>query len=262
MWIPAPVKRVLKPLLREYPHPLLDREEELGPRDRQLEAAYERAIEGFFLQTDESFVRARYREACRERRVVEALAGERLDARPTLDVGSGNGAFELAMGVRGRVAIGVEPLWNPPFLRVARETGMPVRRVVADASRLPFRDGTFGAVTCFDALEHFRDAAAIGSEAVRVASPDGLIFVTTPSRLRYLFRRDPHYGIRGLVLLPSKWQQRLVRRRGFGELYHTERIYGSVPSIARLFPGARVHAVVSRWKVMRRWLWDFVVLEK
>lgn len=59
----------------------------------------------------------------------------------------------------------------------------------ADATRLPFRDGVFDAVTFFDVLEHIPDDGAALREATRVLVPGGVILVTAPNE-RWRF---PYY---------------------------------------------------------------------
>lgn len=256
-------RKLLKRYLREVPHPILDQRVELSEKDAESATAYAVGIEGGFLENDEAYVRARFQEACRERQVVEQVT-RKLSRPPArvLDVGAGSGAFELAMASRGTFIVGVESLWSPTVIRTFRGTGLPLRRVVANAECLPFRDGSFDVVTSYEALEHFRRPREVGAEIVRVARPSGMIFITTPPRVRFLLRRDPHYGVRFLALLPSRLQQKIALRLGFGELHHTEKLYTSVGSIAAVFDGTRVFTVLSRWRRFKRFLWDVIVLQR
>lgn len=199
------------------------------------------------------------------RAAVEAVAGkEWLGRARGLDVGAGNGAFELAMATAGYFIVGVEPLWNETVLACAKEADLPLRRVVARAEQLPFRNGAFDLVTCFDAVEHLREPSRVGTDVSRFSAEGALLFITTPPRLRYLFDRDPHYGIWGLLLLPSRTQQRLALRRGFPELYHTERIYFLCRSIVHIFSGFKLKTILSRWKprTLHHVLWEFIVAQK
>jgi glycosyltransferase involved in cell wall biosynthesis/SAM-dependent methyltransferase len=60
--------------------------------------------------------------------------------------------------------------------------------VVADATRLPFRDGALDVVTFFDVLEHIPDDASAVREAQRIAR--GSVLVTSPNeRWRFPYHR-------------------------------------------------------------------------
>jgi GT2 family glycosyltransferase/SAM-dependent methyltransferase len=65
-----------------------------------------------------------------------------------------------------------------------------VRFVVADATRLPFADASFDAVTMFDVLAAVPDHGAAAREAVRVLRPGGWLLLTTPNeRSRFPYFR-------------------------------------------------------------------------
>jgi len=256
------LRAFLKPLLRENPHPILDG---TRPHDRDSAAAafYDRLIEGTFLRNDEEFVRGRFRVSLRERTMMEKIGGEgRLQKARILDVGAGNGAFELALSSAGYFVVSIEQYFSPVATRLVSNPEFQVHRVVARAEEPPFKPETFDLITCRDAVEHFRNPIAVGRAVMTVAKGGALIFITTPPRLRYLLRRDPHYNIRFLAALPTKWQHRLAARHDYTDVYHTERLYWSARGIARLFPGSRVHRVLSRWKLLRNYLFDEIVLEK
>jgi hypothetical protein len=84
--------------------------------------------------------------------------------------------------------------------------------------------------------------------------PGGPILLTTPPRWRYALRPDPHFGLRGLALLPPAWQRSVAARRGFaGPHHYVHRLYGSAAQVARLFPGCRLARVLSRSRAPGRW---------
>lgn len=93
-----------------------------------------------------------------------------------LDLGCGVGANLEALGRDGVAAIGVD-------VSVAALTGGSgdAPRVVADGSRLPFRDGAFGSAVCTEVLEHVADPKVVLHEVARVVRPAGRLYVTVPN---------------------------------------------------------------------------------
>lgn len=96
--------------------------------------------------------------------IVECLpAGARI-----LDLACGRGSF-----LAGK-ALTVRADREPPPDRLSGEY------VEADASRLPFRTGSFHAVICNHGLEHFDNLAEAISEIGRVVRRDGCLYVAVP----------------------------------------------------------------------------------
>ncbi len=84
---------------------------------------------------------------------------------PALEVGVGSGRFARALGV----GYGLDPAHAP--LRLAAARG--IRVVQGAGERLPFRDGSFGAVLVVVTLCFADDPAALLREARRVLRPTG-----------------------------------------------------------------------------------------
>jgi SAM-dependent methyltransferase len=246
------VKRAFRRRFPRRLHPLLDAPIVFRGRDDELAAAYGRMVAGEPLP----FIQERYREGVRLRQVVEALLGTA--PRQVLDLGAGNAAVALAMSATGESRVVAVDRMIHPALRTL------VPHVAADALALPLKDGSIDAVLCLETIEHIPPPSLprFAREMIRVLHRDGLIVITTPPRWRYLLRPDPHFGIRGLLLLPPAMQRSVAARRGFGEPHHyVGRIYSSVRQVARAFPGFTVE-VLSRSRAPRRWFWDALVLRR
>jgi SAM-dependent methyltransferase len=229
--------------------PLLDADISPAPLDAQFEAAYLRRID-----RSDPFLEARYFEGTRWRNVLRELVAP--PAR-VLDAGAGDGAIELALSAGGYHVVSIESLWND----VARQ--LDVVRVIGDVTALPFRDGVFDAVVCLETIEHLERPNAAAAELSRATRTGAVMLLTTPARWRYAFARDPHFGIRGLALLPPRWQRTIAARRGFRSPEHfVGRLYGSVPQIARAFAPFKIERVLSRSRMPGRWFWDAIVMRK
>ena len=259
-------RRVLKRLYRRFlprrSHPLLDHPITFAGRDAAFSAAYEQAVASD-PDSGTPFIRERYREGIRWRNVLDALLPPSASPRNVLDLGSGNGAITLAMTATGRyVSYGVDTLLSDTARAVQR--GTTAHAVAAVGEALPFPGAIFDAVLCLETIEHVppESLRRFANELTRVLRPEGIILLTTPPRLRFLLRPDPHFGIRGLLLLPPSLQRRLAASRGYGHQHHyVGRIFSSAGQITRLFPGFAAE-VLSRSRAPRRWIWDAIVLKR
>jgi SAM-dependent methyltransferase len=104
-------------------------------------------------------------------RVARRFADE--GVTPVLDVGCGEG--ELARHLPAGAWIGVDA--SAEMLARA-----PEPHLLADATALPFPDGSFGSVALLYVLYHLPDPAAALAEARRVMRAGGLVAVAAPSR--------------------------------------------------------------------------------
>jgi SAM-dependent methyltransferase len=114
-----------------------------------------------------------------EREVLRdgAVAGRRV-----MEVGAGSGRDLLALaraGARG-VVLDYSPASLEIVRRLAREQGIAVDLVRADALAMPFRDGSFDIVFHQGLLEHFRDPQPLLRETARVIARGGRVVVDVP----------------------------------------------------------------------------------
>ena len=92
-----------------------------------------------------------------------------------LDVGCGSGEFLAVLSGVGAEAAGVDP--SAGMLRVARRRNPTVDLRTGSVERLPWPDGSFDAVTAFNALQFADDPAAAVTELARVLRPGGAVAV-------------------------------------------------------------------------------------
>jgi ubiquinone/menaquinone biosynthesis C-methylase UbiE len=135
------------------------------------------------------------------------------DADRALDVATGAGHTAGALrgaGVETVVAADAAPAMVATAVATYRVDG-----VVADAERMPFRAGSFDAVSCRIAAHHFPDPEAFVTEAARVLGSGGVLafednVAPDDDRLARFIegidrRRDPsHVGLS----TPDQWRRR------------------------------------------------------
>lgn len=91
--------------------------------------------------------------------------------RATLDLGCGEGRGGVLLRGLGHTVTGADVA--APLAEMARATGAYERVDVADATALPFADGSFDLVVAFMSLQDMDDAAGALREASRVLGPGG-----------------------------------------------------------------------------------------
>lgn len=142
------------------------------------------------LTHDEAFF-APYRELCG--RFIRP--GSRI-----LDLGCGTGrsALLLSRDLQAQV-VGCDLSWK--FLSVQESwQGASVRRVSANATALPFRDGCVDAVAAFHFIEHVPDVESVLAEMCRVVRPGGVLILVSPNLLSpFPWLRDLAWKCRGRV---------------------------------------------------------------
>jgi SAM-dependent methyltransferase len=93
-----------------------------------------------------------------------------LDVR-LLDLGCGSGGFASLAAARGAVIAGVDI--SPELIEIAERRVPDGAFRVGDMTRLPYADGSFGAVTGLNSFQYVRDPVAALREAARVVRPGG-----------------------------------------------------------------------------------------
>lgn len=122
-----------------------------------------------------------------------------------LDLGAGGGEFAIQLALLGHRVVALD--LDTHVLREARSPYVQgVELVTADATCLPFKDGSFDLVVCNSALEHFPNDEEAISEMARVARVNGVMLVTTdcfPSRVSGW-----------LKVIPRSWRNKEIESSG------------------------------------------------
>jgi MPBQ/MSBQ methyltransferase len=150
--------------------------------------------------------------------LVDVLQQRLPATRRVLDIGCGFGSFVLLARERGIDAVGIEPASVEVAFARARlaehrpaDNGEAVYRI-ADARSLAWPDRSFDAVTMWNVLEHIPDARRAIAEAARVLTPGGTLLGIAPNYAA--FRREAHYGVPWLPLMPRQVGAAYLRRLG------------------------------------------------
>ncbi len=107
--------------------------------------------------------------------VLEALP--RRACHRLLDLGCGTGQLAVRMKQARPHAVVTGCDFSAGMLSRARARSNTVRWIQADATRLPFRDAAFDALTSTEAFHWFPDQAAALAECHRVLAPGGRLLI-------------------------------------------------------------------------------------
>jgi SAM-dependent methyltransferase len=125
------------------------------------------------------------RHAHRERRIVRELDRHVNGERLHLECAAGVGSLSLTLARAGLTVVSADrSLRSLVHMMGASHAGQDsagILPVVADITRLPFADGTFGSATSAETLEHIDDDRTAVQELGRVLSPGGWLVGTVPA---------------------------------------------------------------------------------
>src|SRR5215216_1486848 len=152
---------------------------------------------------------SRGRQAMEEIRPYRALRGIRF-----LDAGCAYGGFLAAAAEAGaREVVGIDV--DDRFLDIARPFlaayGIQHQVAKGDASDPAFMKplGGFDLITCNDVIEHVDSIPRLVESLAGAVNEGGCVYIAAPNRLCPDFiRKDPHFQLFGIVLLPRDAAQR------------------------------------------------------
>jgi 2-polyprenyl-6-hydroxyphenyl methylase/3-demethylubiquinone-9 3-methyltransferase len=126
--------------------------------------------------------RCDYIESC----IIQVFGKGSLTQQEILEVGCGGGLICEQLAHRGAIMVGIDP--SPGALATARKhaqeqgLGHNIYYQQGYAESLPYANGSFSAIVCFDVLEHVRDLNATIKEVARVLAPGGVFVFDTINR--------------------------------------------------------------------------------
>jgi 2-polyprenyl-3-methyl-5-hydroxy-6-metoxy-1,4-benzoquinol methylase len=119
-------------------------------------------------------------------------AGQLAEDRVVLDAGCGVGygsALLAQCGARSVVGLDISAA---AVESAAAAAPANVSFEVGDVHALPYGDGQFDLVVCFEVIEHVTDQLAVLAELARVLAPDGVLAISSPNRGVYP-AGNPHH---------------------------------------------------------------------
>lgn len=137
-----------------------------------------------------------------------------VEAQRVLEIGSGSGNYLVEAVQRFPMVVGIDigMRWLHITRRRFRDRRLPLPPLVCcSAEYLPFGDGAFDLAICCSTLEFTWQPERVLTEAARVLSADGSLYLDTVNR--FSIARNPYTYLWGVGFLPRKWQPAYVRWR-------------------------------------------------
>jgi 2-polyprenyl-3-methyl-5-hydroxy-6-metoxy-1,4-benzoquinol methylase len=149
-----------------------------GESDKTPERFDPAAMRGELIETEHL---ARYRFA------TGAVGDKRV-----LDAGCGWGYGSNILALAGATSVvGIDI--SESVIESARAEAEPgVELIVGDILELPYEDGEFDVIVCFEVIEHVEQQQEVLKELRRVLAIDGVLLISSPNDLIY-GRRNPHH---------------------------------------------------------------------
>ena len=115
-----------------------------------------------------------------------AIAHELCKGKRTLDYGCGEGYGTAILAKNASSVVGVDV--DPEAIKHSKDLYADFSNATfqrLESSLLPFPDGHFEFITCFEVIEHVTNQEEILSELSRVLSPTGTLLISTPNKAEY-----------------------------------------------------------------------------
>ena len=140
-------------------------------------------------------------EACPRRAIARYFLDHLPKNTPILEAGCGLGAWVVYLTDRGYDIAGIDN--DGKVIDRIREWRPSLKVLHGDIRKLPYEDGSLGAVLSLGVMEHFEEGCGDAlKETYRVLQPGGLLFFTVP--MNNLFRRAVAHPLRSLYLFWRK----------------------------------------------------------
>ena len=108
-----------------------------------------------------------------------------------LDYGSGEGYGTATLANHATSVTGVDI--DPAAIAHAQDKYISIANISFEAitdHRLPYPDGSFDVITCFEVIEHVPDPNLVIAEIARLLSPTGVLLISTPNKAEYSDKND------------------------------------------------------------------------
>jgi 2-polyprenyl-3-methyl-5-hydroxy-6-metoxy-1,4-benzoquinol methylase len=119
-------------------------------------------------------------------------AAQLVPGRRVLDAGCGTAYGATMLAEAGALAVEGVDIAEDVVRAVESRIPEGVNLTVADVQELPFEDGAFDVVVCFEVLEHLDEAERAVKEFARVLAKGGFVVVSSPNRTVYP-AGNPHH---------------------------------------------------------------------
>lgn len=188
-----------------------------------------------------------------------------LEGKSVLDAACAWGGHAIAFALRGARVVATD-LIDHEFVRLKQFCGqhnLNVQFGISNCEQLPFVAGSFDVILALELIEHIDSVERFADEVTRLLRPGGVCLISTPPRLRSMIEGEPHYGIRGLTLLPFRLQGIVARklfRRSYP--YPIPRQYSRSAQVIRTFRARGLDGDPVLWGWLGRKLRQFSPLQR
>jgi len=153
-----------------------------------------------------------------------------------LDIGSSSGIITSLLGNHFSLAIGIDI--DQEAVRYAKEHHSSDRNqfLIADAMRMPFKDGSLDVVVCNHIYEHVPEARRLMDEIHRVMKDEGFCYFSAGNKHMII---EGHYSLPFLSWLPKPLANIYLRLSRKGKFYYEEHL--SLRSLRQLVQKFKIH---------------------